>query len=75
MKDHKNNRNYIFLRGGGYMAKRQNKVLTVEFTGTQRKAREFEKDLRTFVTSYLDRAGVDSVTVDETNKWLKKKLG
>lgn len=50
---------------------RELKQLTITIEGTDRKRKQFEKDLRTFIQSYIARAGVEGIKVEEVNMKVK----
>lgn len=53
------------------MKPREIKKLSIEIEGSDRKRKQFEKDLRTFIMSYKARAGVHGITVREENITIK----
>ena len=59
-------------RKGGNM-KVKYKQLTFKIKSTSRKAREFERALRTFSDNYADKAGVYDLEVSEVNKVIIEK--
>lgn len=52
----------------------ENKKLIITITGTDRKRRELERALRTFVTEYTGKKGVYNITVHEENTVTTERL-